>query len=166
MHRAFFAGVLVASCLMVGRAEGADVAAKCESSKNKNAGKLAACIQAAAGRLAIAGDPAAYAAATSKCVEKLNGRFDNAEQKAASKGGTCPSDGDATAIAGAISARSECIADALAGDAGCLLCGNAQLDPGEDCDIGLSDPSSCGLETGLSAGSLVCGSDCHYDTSG
>lgn len=166
MNRTLFLGVLVASCLLVGRAAAADVAASCESVKNRSAGRLAACIQSAAGKLAIADNPAAYAAAVAKCVEKFDGKFDEAERKASSKGGACPVTGDAAAIAGAISARSECIADALAGDASCLLCGNAQLDPGEDCDIGLSVASTCGIEAGLSAGTLACGSDCHYDTSG
>ncbi|MCA9704228.1 MAG: hypothetical protein KDK70_00065 [Myxococcales bacterium] len=47
------------------------------------------------------------------------------------------------------------------------MCGNASVDPGEDCDGAELGGASCeSLDLGFSGGTLACAADCTFDTSG
>jgi hypothetical protein len=62
---------------------------KCQSSKNKAAGKYAACRQNAEAKLAATGDLTKYNEAIGKCETKVQTAWQKADQKAADASATC-----------------------------------------------------------------------------
>jgi hypothetical protein len=106
-----------AAMLLVAGAAAAAVtpADKCESAKNKEAGKYAYCRQKAEAKYATTGDGAARTTALQKCLDKYNAKWPGLEQKAVAAGGACPSTGDQSAIQGAADTYTTNVATALAG---------------------------------------------------
>jgi len=80
------AGVLV---LWAGAAYALDPALKCQSGKNKEAGKYAFCLQKAEAKLVTTGDTGKYAAAIAKCEAKLADKWGKLEEEAVAKGASC-----------------------------------------------------------------------------
>jgi len=80
------AGLLV---LWAGAAYALDPALKCQSGKNKEAGKYAFCLQKAEAKLVTTGDAEKYAAAIVKCEAKLADKWKKLEEDAAAKGASC-----------------------------------------------------------------------------
>lgn len=160
---------LVFALLLVARqSAAATIPDACEATKNKESGKLASCLQAAQGKLVLTGDPVGYNTAVTKCHTKFSQKFDKAEQKAADKGGSCPTNDDGPTIASAISENGNCVAQAVGGgSAGCLLCGNGFIDAGEDCDLNAAGSGTCNSVTAglLPEGKLGCTANCQYSTS-
>jgi len=141
----------------------------CQSTKTKEAGTLAKCLQTAQSKLVTGGDMTKFNEAVTKCTTKFSGKWSGAEQKAIDKGGACQTTGDLAVVTDSIQRHVDCIADALqSGDQGCLLCGNGVLDAGEDCELGTMGVGTCSTATSGAApyGTLGCGSDCDYVTSG
>jgi hypothetical protein len=101
--------------LVAGSAQAVTPADKCESDKNKEAGKYAYCRQKAAAKFATTGDGAAQTTALQKCLDKYSGKWPGLEQKAVAAGGVCPSTGDQSAIQGAADTYTTNVATALAG---------------------------------------------------
>src|SRR5262245_19776257 len=89
-------------------------AEKCESDKNKEAGKYGACRQKAESKFAITGDAAARTAALQKCASKYDLKWPLIESKA---GGACPSNGDQVGIQQYLDTATTDVATALAGGA-------------------------------------------------
>jgi len=83
------AGLLV---LWTGATHAVDPAQKCQSGKNKEAGKYAFCLQKAEAKLVTTGDTAKYSAAILKCEGKLADKWARLEAAAAAKGASCPDD--------------------------------------------------------------------------
>lgn len=155
-------------CALAGLASAATIEGTCAAAKNKSAGRLSSCLQAAAGKLASSGDGDAYAESVTKCTTKFADGFSKAEQKAADKGGACSTTGDASAIQAGAEEFGDCVAQALTGEgSSCLRCGNGVLDPGEECDFGQAGTGDCNTATGGGAplGTVSCGAGCKYDTS-
>src|SRR5262245_46054989 len=99
--------------LLAGNAlAGPTPAQKCESDKNKEAGKYGACRQKAESKFAITGDSAARTAALQKCASKYDLKWPLIESKA---GGACPSMGDQTGIQQYLNTATTNVATALAG---------------------------------------------------
>jgi len=162
------AAVLV-TVLLTGSAASAatSVAAKCQSAKNKEAGSVAKCRQAAEAKRALTGDEPGYADAIAKCATKFSDKWAAAEQKAIDKGGSCQTTGDYGTISASLTDGLDCVAGALdTGDTTCLLCGNGVLDGDEECDFGTLDGQTCSSVTGGAEpfGNLAC-SGCVFDTS-
>jgi hypothetical protein len=74
------------------------VAQKCQASKNKAAGKYAACRENAEAKLASTGDTTKYAAAITKCETKYQTAWQKAEDKAVAAGGACTTTSDQTGV--------------------------------------------------------------------
>jgi hypothetical protein len=98
--------------LLGGTALAATPADRCESAKNKEAGKYIDCRQKAESKLALTGDGAAYALALQKCVDKYGERWPLHESKAQ---GACPSANDQAAIQRYLDTASADVAAKLAG---------------------------------------------------
>jgi hypothetical protein len=130
--------------LGAGMAQAVTPADKCESDKNKQAGKYAYCRQKAEASFASTGDGAARTAGLQKCLDKYALKWPAIESKA---GGTCPSVSDQATIQGAIDTHTTSVATALAG--GTL----------PDCDGDLltcqGDLSTCTSDLGTCAGDLT-----------
>jgi hypothetical protein len=140
----------------------------CQATKNKESGSLLKCLQSAEAKRVLIGDNAGYADAVTACGAKFSDKWSAAELKATAKGETCQTTGDQATIQTAIAQSVDCIAEALdSGDTSCLLCGNGELDPGEDCDFGEMGVGTCATEAGSvnPIGTLRCGAGCRYDSS-
>lgn len=90
-------------------------AQRCQSAKNKAAGKYAACRLNAEAKFATTADGAARATALQKCLAQYASTWPGLETKAMAAGGACPSVGDQAAIQGFIDANTSALAAALAG---------------------------------------------------
>jgi hypothetical protein len=90
-------------------------AQRCQSAKNKEAGKYAACRLNAEAKFAATGDGAARATALQKCLAQYAATWPGLETKAVAAGGACPSVSDQAAIQGFIDANTSALAAALAG---------------------------------------------------
>ncbi len=131
---------------------------KCESLKLKFAGKYAFCrlgAESKAVKKNVAPD-------FTKCDSKFSDKWTKIETKAGA--GICPSEGDAGSIAARITADANDLATLLAGGT-ISECGNAIVDPGEDCDLGDDGGQTCSSLGYLAGGNLVCGAGCVYDES-
>src|SRR4051812_5885048 len=97
---------------------------QCQATKNKIAGKYAACRQNAEAKLAASGETSKYTDALDKCDTKFSAAWRAADAKAANAGATCL-DGPIGEIAfeAAIAAHTDTVATALAGG-GLAICGN------------------------------------------
>jgi hypothetical protein len=174
-------GILIVGALLcAGSAPALDPGPKCQSAKNKDAGKYAACRQKAEAGLVKTGDATKYAEAIAKCDAKFFDKWAKAAETAGA--GTCP-DGiaDPNTLTEFITEHSDAVATALAGGglplgvgtcnvdlAACLAktCGNGVIDPNEDCDWGNLNGGTC-LSEGFDLGTLGCvPGTCTYDTSG
>jgi hypothetical protein len=134
-----------------GPAVAATDAEKCEAAKLKIAGKYGFCRLKAEAKAVKTGDPPDHA----KCDEKYGEKWTAAEGLG---GGMCPTNGDQSAVQTFVTQHSDDLAAALAGGtlpncpadlatcsaglaqcqtdlAAALSCGNAVLDPGEDCEL-------------------------------
>jgi len=162
------AAALVAVLLTSGLASAASVPDGCQATKNKESGSLLKCLQSAEAKRVVSGDNAGYADAVTACEAKFSDKWSAAELKATAKGESCQTTGDGATIQAAIAESVDCIAEALdSGDTSCLLCGNGQLDPGEDCDFGEKGAGTCATEAGNAnpIGALNCNPGCRYDSS-
>ena len=88
----------------------------CQSGKNKTAGKYAACRENAESKLATSGDTTKYGEAITKCGDKFTVAWQKLEDKAVAAGSACPSVGDATGIAGRVTATTDTVAALVAGN--------------------------------------------------
>lgn len=169
LERIHVAGIALGAVLLVmDVAQGATAEQQCQSSKNKAAGKYAACRQNAEARLATtlatAGDLETYNAALSKCVTKQTTAWDRAIAKASAAGATCP-DAPLTAadFQAVVDDHTDNVATALEGG-GLKRCGNGAIDFTEACDQNNLNGQTC-VGLGFSFGTLSCGAGCVYDTS-
>jgi len=170
----FVLAVLVAGALLLG-APAAEAAGtpqqKCQSAKDKAAGKYAACRQNAEAKLATSGDTTKYGPAIATCTTKFGNSWLKANENAAKALVSCL---DAP-LTGAqfqtvIDYHTNNITTALGGAglidyAAAVACGNGAIDAGEECDQGNLNAKTC-VAQGFGAGTLACGSGCQFDTSG
>jgi len=170
----FVLAVLVAGALLLG-APSAEAAGtpqqKCQSAKDKAAGKYAACRQNAEAKLATSGDTTKYGPAIAKCTTKFGNSWLKANENAAKALVSCL---DAP-LTGAqfqtvIDYHTDNITTALGGGglidyAAAVACGNGTINAGEQCDQGNLNGETCVLQ-GFGAGALACGSGCLFDTTG
>ncbi len=105
--------------LLAGAALAVTPAEKCESDKNKEAGRYLECLQKAEAKFALTGEPAARTIAIQKCADRYREKWPVIEAKAA---GTCPSAGDQTPIAQYL--------DTVSADAAGVLAGGTLADHG------------------------------------
>jgi hypothetical protein len=101
-----------AALLLAGAALAATPGEKCESSKNREAGKYAECRQKAEATFALTGNAAVRTLRLARCADTYGGKWPAIESKA---GGTCPSTGDQTEIQQYLDAATTEVAAALAG---------------------------------------------------
>jgi hypothetical protein len=153
---------MIAVLLAASGAYAVDPVQKCQSDKNKAAGKYASCRQNAEAKLASSGDTTKYNAAIGKCETKFSDTWGKTETKAA---GTCH-DGAPTApqFKQVIDAHTTTVADALAGN-GPVGCGNGFINAGEQCDANNLNGETC-VSQGFAFGTLQCSATCTLDTSG
>jgi len=163
--------VLIGSGTVTAHA-GIDPVAKCESAKNKAAGKYAGCRQNAEAKLATTGDSLAYDAAIAKCVTKFAAVWQRAIDSATKKGATCLDDAFLTMsdFQSVIEQHTDNVATALAGGtlidyAAAVACGDGVVTGLEECDQGELNGETC-LTQGFGAGTLACTTGCVFDTSG
>jgi hypothetical protein len=107
--------VTMVLCAWTAAAWAGPAADKCESGKNKEAGKYALCVQKAEAKYALTADGAARTTARSKCADHLAAKWAALEEKAAAVSDPCPSTGDQGRIQGAFDALSSMTATGLAG---------------------------------------------------
>lgn len=169
MARTYLAiGVASALMLLQSGTAGAGVTAaeKCQSGKNKAAGKYAACRQNAAAKLVTSGDTGKYQLAIGKCVAKLSGTWSKLEAAAAAKNATCL---DAplteTQFQTVIDEHSNNISTGLSGPGLLVWCGNGVKDGVEACDGTDLGGKTC-ASFGFDVGTLACTASCGFDTSG
>lgn len=168
LKRSDLAGVGIGLLLAVGTAHAATPEQRCQSAKNKAAGKYAACRQSAEAKLATtAGDPIdlqKYTTALTRCATAYDRGWQKAIDKATSAGVVCP-DAPLTAadFQTVIDAHTDNIATGLT-DGGLTYCGNGIIDFAETCDQNNLDGQSC-QSLGFAFGSLACGGGCVLDTS-
>lgn len=141
--------------LVAGVAQAVTPAEKCETSKNKEAGKYAYCRQKAEAKFATTGDGAARTTALQKCLDKYSAKWPGLEDKAVAAGGACPSTGDQTAIQQLLDETTDDVASRLGGGpaAGC----SADL---AACLVACPAPGGAPLRTGQtqcwnSSGSVI-----------
>lgn len=101
----------VVSLSVLPAAAGPSNAAKCESAKLKESGKLASCLLKEESKAANKGE-AVDAEKTARCGEKFTAKVDGAETKAA---GECPTTGDGAAIADAVAGLTNHITQSVSG---------------------------------------------------
>lgn len=137
----------------------------CAATKNKAAGKYAACLQTAIGNFAANGNVAKVTAARGKCRDGFLKAWAKADAKAAKAGATC---GDAPltvdAFDAAVDAQSAVLDLALTGQ-GLRQCGDNVRAGSEQCDGPDLAGETC-VTQGFALGTLRCGSGCTTDTSG
>jgi hypothetical protein len=111
----------ILTLLLAGTALAATPAQKCETGKNKEAGKYGYCRQKAEAKFALTGDGAARTKALQYCLAKYSAKWPGLETKAVLAGGACPSTGDQTSIQGLIEDTTDDVASRLGGGpaAGC-----------------------------------------------
>jgi hypothetical protein len=133
---------------------------KCEADKLKAAGKYGFCRLKAEAKAVKTGDPVDYG----RCDEKYADKWGKIENKAA---GMCPPNGEQSTVQEVITQQTDDVAGLLTDGtfSTCGNCGNAVVDPGEDCDQGNLGGATCATE-GFAGGTLACGAGCVFDTSG
>lgn len=148
-----------------------DPASRCQSAKNRAAGKYAVCQQNAEAKLATTGDTAKYDYLLARCDAKFTTLWQRAIDNAARAGASCL-DAPLTGVQfqTVIDQHTDNIATALDGGelidyAASLACGNGVIDAGEQCDQGDLNGQTC-ITQGFGAGTLACGSGCLLDTIG
>jgi hypothetical protein len=143
MTRALCTAV-AAALLIAGSALAATPGERCESAKNKEAGKYAACRQKAEAAYALTGDATRRSVTLAKCDAKYGRNWPAIESKA---GGTCPSTGDQTAIHLYLYTATAEVATALAG--GELAAQAQPLETGQtQCWDVIGQPIPCASEPG------------------
>ncbi len=142
---------------------GPTTAEKCEAAKNKEAGKYAFCRQKAEQKAIKKAEAPDY----SKCDTKLLDKWTKAEQKAIDKGEPCIDSISGPDIQSFVTTHSDAVAAALGGGA-LPACGDGDIDPGEDCDLGTLNGETCDSATASASpyGTLACSAGCSFDTSG
>lgn len=146
--------VLAASAVLllaqVSASSAATPATKCQSGKNKAAGKYAACRHNAEAKLATNGDGAAHTAALGKCANKYAGAWQKLELKA---GGACPSNGDESGVANVTNQCTSNVATELAGGALTNCPADLTLCEGDlaTCEAALAGATGQPLKTGQTA---------------
>ncbi len=111
--------------LLAGTALAATPAEKCESDKNKEAGKYVECLQRAEAKFALTENGAARGRAIQKCADKYRAKWPAIESRA---DGACPITGDGFPIAQHLDIASADVARAVAG--GVLARGGHRLKTG------------------------------------
>lgn len=112
MLRRLVTGTVIFLLAVVSAAPAASPASKCQSGKNRAAGKYAACRHYAEAKLATNADVVGYDAALDKCVARYVSTWHKLEAQAA---GDCPSEGDELAIETALDQCTSNVAESLAG---------------------------------------------------
>ena len=164
--RSGFLAIGVAALLLNGAAAyGATPEQRCQSGKNKAAGKYAFCRQKAEAKFALLGDAVKYNDAIVKCEVKVNDSWTKLEAKAADQGGACL-DGAPTVpqFKAVIDDHANTVAGALAGGPA-VGCGNGFINAGEQCDANNLNGATCASQ-GFAFGTLQCSASCTFDTSG
>lgn len=132
---------------------------KCQADKNNIAGQHAACRQKAEADRVKTGDLTKHAAALAKCDATFAAKWAKAESKA---GGACPTNGDETEIRSQTGQHTDTVATMLSG-VPLPICGNALLESGEDCELGIA--ATCAA-AGKFGGLVSCAPHCSVgDTS-
>lgn len=137
----------------------------CAATKNKAAGKYAACLQTAAGTFAANGDTTKFTTARGKCRDAFLKAWAKADAKAAKAGATC---GDAPLTVddfdASVDTQSAVLQLGLAGQ-GLRSCGDTVRAGSEQCDGPDLGGETC-VTQGFALGTLRCGSGCSFDLSG
>lgn len=155
------------SLAAIGAQAGGTPEQQCQATKNRVAGKYAACRQGVEAKLATTGDTAQYTQALARCASKFGSAWQRAIDKTTAAGATCL---DAPLTAGdfqtVIDTHSQSVGAALAGGgfSDPATCGNGAIDGSEDCDVGNLDGQTC-VTLGFVVGSLGCDPGCRFDTS-
>jgi hypothetical protein len=137
--------------------------AKCQAAKNKAAGNLADCRQAAEAKRAQTGDAAKYDAAILRCESAFAAAFAKAEAAAAKKNGACPTSGDAAGIESMVTAHADTVAASLAPGGAVPACGDGAINViGEQCDTADLGGMAC-ADLGHPDGALACNASCRFD---
>jgi hypothetical protein len=136
---------------------------KCQSGKNKAAGKYAFCRQNAEAKLISTGDTGKYAAGILKCETKFADKWESLET---ARNASCLDSppllqSDFKTV---IDAHSGNIATALGGG-GLVWCGNGTKDGNDSCDGTDLGGQSC-TSFGFASGILACTASCGFDISG
>lgn len=145
----------------------------CLAGKEIAAGEYGECRLRAEATFVLNDRVADYEKAIAECDERFVEKFALVEAQA---GGACPTVGDAAAMMALITGDTNAIAAALGGAPMGAVCGNAVLEPGEECEWGNPGidelnggrPASCASATGgwLPLGDLGCNvAACTFDTS-
>jgi len=90
--------------------------ATCQAGKNNEAGKYAYCRSNAEAKLVLTGNLAKYAELLAVCAQKYALKWNRLEERAASAGAPCPTNGDDAAVQNVIDGHSSVIVNALAGN--------------------------------------------------
>jgi len=140
---------------------GSTPAQKCQSGKNKAAGKYAFCLQKAEAKLVTTGDTAKYGLDIAKCESKFADKWSSLE---ASNGPCLDAPLTQADFKAVIDGQSANITTALDGG-GLVWCGNGVKDTNESCDSSDLGGKSC-ASFGFKDGTLACNVNCGFDTSG
>ncbi len=165
----YFVAIGVASALILlhdgSASAGVTAAQKCQSGKNKAAGKYAACRQNAEAKLVTSDNTEKYQLAIGKCAAKLSGTWSKLEAAATAKNATCL---DAplteTQFQAVIDAHSNNISTGLSGPRLLVWCGNGVKDGIEACDGTDLGGKTC-ASFGFDGGTLACTTSCGFDIS-
>ena len=160
-------GVAAALILLSGgiASAGATPAEKCQSGKNKAAGKYAACRQNAEAKLITTGDTGKYNDTIGKCATKLADKWGKLEATAAKKNVSCPDTPLTEAnFKKVIDEHSDNITAGLNGG-GLVWCGNGVKDGSESCDGSDLGGKTC-TSFGFASGTLACTASCGFNTTG
>ena len=137
MKRFVVSTMVMCAFVWVGTAPALEPAVKCESLKNKTAGKYAACLQKAVAFLVKRPtETVKYNEKVAKCNDKFRVKWDKAEVKGE---GLCPDEPlDPNSLAGFIAEHSDAVAAALAGpDTNTAVSGSAGTSTSVSAPLGM-----------------------------
>jgi hypothetical protein len=135
---------------------------KCQSGKDKAAGKYANCRQKAEAKLVTTGDTAKYNLAISKCETQFADKW--AMLETARNASCLDAPLTQAQFKAVIDGDSANITTALGGG-GLVWCGNGVKDASESCDGSNLGGKSC-TSFGFKDGTLACTANCGFNTSG
>ena len=140
----FVVGLIAAGLLLAGTALAVEPEIKCESTKNKEAGKFSSCLQKSHAKHLKTGDDGKYLADVKKCNDKFFLKWGKEEEKVERQSATCP-DGiaDPNKVADFVTDSMDCVVSLLsgAGWGGCSICPARGAAVGGSCWY-LGDPNA------------------------
>jgi hypothetical protein len=167
MQRLVICGFILGMFVQAGTAAAADPALKCQSGKNREAGKYASCRQKAESNLVKTGNKDSYNYAIEGCEDRFLTKWQRLEAQAAAVPAECPDHiADPNTMAAFIAAHCDTVATVLAGGGELPECGDGLINAaGEQCDGTELGGESC-QSLGFVDGTLGCDGSCQFDTSG